>query len=144
MNQPIDHKDEPGEHREGVFTYVRQTVGYTGSTPVGPDYFLGDWVWGFLVPGSYDQFTPFARKSFDADGSAPGKALDGSSESPNDRWVLNEDMSFSEWTYVDPMPEYGHDKPTMQEDRYHVLIKDADEFVLFNGDGSIVMIYRKA
>ena len=41
------------------------------------------------------------------------------------------------------MPEYGIDEPTYSEDRYHVLVKDDAFFVLFNGDGSLVMVYEK-
>lgn len=42
------------------------------------------------------------------------------------------------------MPEYGIKEPTYAEDRYHVLIKDEGEFVLFNGDGSLIKVYERA
>ena len=41
------------------------------------------------------------------------------------------------------MPEYGIEQPTYSEDCYHVLIKSGEEFVLFNGDGSLVMVYAR-
>ena len=139
----IDHKDERGEHRDAVFDYVRQNLGFTGSEPTNAEFCLGDWKCSFFQPHLPEKFKPFTYQSFRSDGSAPAKAIDGSFDNPKDRWVLNDDIGFSLWTYVEPMPEYGIEEPTFSEDRYHVLIKDQNQFVLFNGDGSIVMVYER-
>jgi len=74
---------------------------------------------------------------------APCKALDSSYDNPQDRWVFHEDKSLSIWTYINPMPEYGIDEPTYQEDRFHALKMNEKKFVLFNGDASIIMIFAK-
>ncbi len=135
----IDHKDKLGEQRKAVFAEVQERVGFTGTPPKGASDFLGDWTYRFL-----SKTEPFAYKRFHADGRAPGKAVDGSFDNPNDRWRLNEDGSFSDWYYIEPMPEYGIEEAGHGEERYHVLFRDADTFILFNGDGSLIMIYERA
>jgi len=82
--------------------------------------------------------------SFHADGTAPAKAVDGTWDNPKDYWQFNADHSFSELSYVEAMPEYGLDEPTYSEDRYHVLKNGEGEFVLFNGDGSLILIFSRA
>jgi hypothetical protein len=82
-------------------------------------------------------------QTFRDDGSSSSKAMDGSWENTKDRWKLNSNLSFSLWSYVDAMPEYGIDEPTYSEESYHVLIKNQNEFVLFNGDGSLLMVYSR-
>ncbi len=67
--------------------------------------------------------------------------FDGSSERPLDKWRLNDDGSFSEWYYVEAMPDYGIEEPGYSEERYHVLFRDADTFIQFNGDGSLIKLY---
>ena len=42
------------------------------------------------------------------------------------------------------MPKYGKPEPTYSEDRYHILFNDEDEFVLFNGDGNVILVYEKS
>ena len=119
-------KDNP-EHREEVFAYVRKEVGFDGHPPADASAFLGNWTYRFVGKAE-----PFAYKSFHADGSAPGKAVDGSFDSPKDKWKLNEDGSFSDWYYYEANPEYDLEAG-YGEEAYHVLFKDADTFVLFNG-----------
>ena len=139
----IDHKDKPGEFRDAVLDDIRQSLGSIGSEPTNAEFFLGDWKCGSLHPSLPEKFKPSTYQSFRSDGSAPEKAIDGSFDNPKDRWVLNDDIGFSLFTYVEPMPEYGIDEPTFCEDRYHVLIEHQNRFVLFNGDGSIVRVYER-
>lgn len=140
---PIDNKDEPGQYRREVFEDVQAQLGFKGAPPTRAEAFLGDWLYRFHWRHDTRNTTPTARQSFQKDGYAPAKALDGSFENPKDRWVLNEDMSLSIWSHVDAMPDYGIPEPTYSEDRYHVLLNGPDTFVLFNGDGSIIMIYER-
>ena len=139
----IDHKDKPGEYRDQVFAYVRTKVGFEGRKPMGVSDFVGDWQYWMFDPFKEDQGAPYAFQSFTADWRAPLRAADRSFENPQDRWKLNEDMSLSQWSYIDPMPDYGIDEPTYSEDRFHALVNGDDQFVLFNGDGSIIMLYER-
>jgi hypothetical protein len=134
----IDHKDQPGEYRASVFQEVQLKLKFKGEQPKDRNIFLGDWVcrFGDSEPKSFQSFTP--------DGNTSSKAVDGTWESKKDRWELNTDLSFSLWAYTEPMPEYGINEPTYSEERYHVLIKSKNEFVLFSGDGSSILVYSKA
>lgn len=141
----IDNKDKPGQDRDAVFEEVQRELNFRGQTPTDAVFFIGDWTCTYSSNfASWDNLPPDVFRSFFADGAAPGRAVDGTWDQPKDRWKFNEDKSFSDWTYIDPMPEYGIDKPTFSEDRYHVLIRSPDKFVLFNGDGSLIMIYSRA
>ena len=139
MPPPIDHKDKSHKYRDAVFNEVRQRVGFEGKPPTNAAAFLGDWVYRLQSANA----EPLAYQSFYADGRAPLEMIDGSSKSPNDRWKLNEDGSFSDCYYVEAMPEYGIEEPGHAEERYHVLFRDADTFILFNGDGSIIKYYER-
>ncbi len=140
----IDHKDEPGAYRTAVFEAVQRTLDFKGEEPTDRNVFFGDWVCRFGNPYSIGASLPTSYQSFDPDGNAPAKAIDGTWQNLKDRWALNSDHSFSLWSYVEPMPEYGIDEPTYSEERYHVLMKSTEEFVLFNGDGSLILIYTRA
>lgn len=139
----IDHKDKPGEYRNSVFEAVQETLKFKGEKPPGLEVFLGNWVCRFGNPYSIEGAPVTSYQSFLQDGSATEKAVDGSWQNLKDRWKFNDDGSFSLWSYVEPMPEYGIDKPTYSEERYHVLMKHSDEFALFNGDGSLIKVYTK-
>lgn len=133
----IDHKDEPGEYRAGVFERVQQTLKFKGMAPKDRKSFFGDWVC------QIENSPPKSYQSFSSNGDAQSRAVDGSWQSLKDKWEFNEDHSFSLWSYVEPMPEYGINEPTYSEERYHVLIKNEEAFVLFNGDGSLILVYTK-
>ena len=139
----IDNKDKSAAHRTAVFEEVQRVLDFTGSPPSASEFFHGRWIYRFHVPYAAEQSANFAFQSFHADGAAPIAAVDGSFNSPKDKWVLNDDGSFSCWSFVEPMPEYGITEATYSEDRYHVIVKNQDEFVLFNGDGSLIMVYLR-
>ncbi|MBL3574913.1 hypothetical protein JMK10_15285 [Rhodovulum sulfidophilum] len=139
MSSRIDHKDEPGLYRDAVFQEVRQQISFVGSAPESSHAFLGDWVCRLQSINA----EPLEYRSFFEDGRSPGKMVDGTSESPNDQWKLNEDGSFSEIAFIEVMPEFDMDEPSFDEQRYHVLFRDKDTFVLFNGDGSLIKFYER-
>ena len=118
-------------------------MGFKGTPPTGPDFCLGDWIYRFHIPNVPEHAQRQVYQSFHTDFSAPARARDGSFDNTKDRWAFNDDKSLSLWSYVEAMPDYGIDAPTYSEDRYHVLIKDPDSFVLFNGDGSLIMVYTR-
>ena len=140
----IDHKDEPGEHRKAVFKYVRSQIGNDGYTPNKFSEFCGTWI-GDLVPASGQTAGGTLRKkiTINPDGLAPSKSLESDWECPKDKWQLNENGSLSQWSYVEPMPEYGIDEPTYEEECLHVLFISKDVFVTFNGDASLVFRYTR-
>ena len=139
----IDHKDKMGAQRAAVFAEVQAQLGWQGAQPVSGRFAHGDWTYRHHWRHDPDNPAPTAHQELRADGTAPSRAVDGSFEAPNDRWVFNDDASLSLWFYADPMPEYGLDEPSYTEERFHVLIRDADCFALFNGDGSIIKIYER-
>lgn len=139
----IDHKDEPGEYRNSVFARVQETLKFKGDKPAGPEAFLGSWAVRFGNPYSIEAAPVTSYQSFLEDGAAPARAADASWKNLKDRWKFNDDGSFSLWAYVEPMPEYGIDESTYSEERYHVLMKNSDEFVLFNGDASLIQVYTR-
>jgi hypothetical protein len=141
--EQIDHKDEPGEYRAAVFAAVQKTLGFKGEPPTGPTVFVGDWICRIGNPYSIATEPPMSYQTFRPDGSSSARAMDGSWENTKDRWKLNGDLSLSLWSYVEAMPEYGIDEPTYSEERYHVLVKTQNEFVLFNGDGSLILVYSR-
>lgn len=137
----IDHEHEPGSHRILVFDEVQRSLDFKGETPTDRAFFIGDWTYRFA---SQDDPHAFAYQSFLADGAAPAKAVDGTWDQHEDRWKFNDDRSFSLWSYTEAMPEYDVEEPTYSEKRFHVLLKSRDEFVLFNEDGSVIIIYARA
>ena len=143
MSDRIDHKDRPGEYRNAIFDAVQQELGFTGIGPTDGQSLVGDWVYRFHVPGAGTEGEPFAYKSFHSDGSAPARAVDGTWDSPRNRWKLNDDGSYSDLSYIDAMPEYGIEEPGHTEERYHILFDGADRFVLFNGDGSLIQVFDR-
>jgi hypothetical protein len=82
--------------------------------------------------------------TFGADGALRSTALNGRYDNTRDQWEFRPGppANVSLWSWYDAVPEYGLDTPGRSEDRYHVLMKDPAGFVLFNGDGSIVMVYE--
>jgi len=139
---PIDHKEKSLEDRAAVLEWVQDQIGFLGSRALDTSAFVGEWQYRFVGPGT-DDAPWLALTSLSQDGSARSTAADGSFDNDTDRWAFNEDGSFSHWTYVDAMPEYGLREPTYSEDRYHVLFKDEHSFVLFNGDGSLIEYYER-
>ncbi len=139
----IDSKDKPGAYRTAIFEEVQQVLKFKGEAPASQNVFLGDWVCRLVNLSSPDVSRLWSHTSFYPDGNASSKGADGRRTSLKDRWKFNSDHSFSLWIYSDPMPEYGLNEPTYTEERYHVLMKSADEFILFNGDASLVFIYSR-
>jgi len=137
----IDHRDLSGEHREGVFRFISEALCLDGERPPSADFFIGDWTMAFFDGRGR---APHEQIRFNEDGSAPCKALDGSYDNPKDGWEFHNDCTVSLWTHIDPMPQYGINEPTYEENRYHALKGGENRFVLINGDGSIVMIFERS
>lgn len=135
---PIDHKEKSHEDRAAVLEWVQGQVGFSGSRPTDARAFFGVWQCHYVGVGGGQK-----TKKLDESGLAQSIAEDGTYENLDDRWVFNEDGSFSYWSYVDAMPEYGLLEPTYSEDRYHPLFRDCDAFVLFNGDGSLIELHER-
>lgn len=138
---PIDHENDAGSHRVLVFDEVQRSLDFKGETPTDRAFFIGNWTYRFA---SQDNSPAFAYQSFRANGAAPAKAVDGSWDQQADRWAFNDDRSFSLLHYAEAMLEYDVEKPTYSEERFHVLLKGRDDFVLFNEDGSVIIIYARA
>ena len=140
---PVDHKEKTPEDRAAVLAWVASQVGFEGTEPTSPAAFVGTWHFRFFRADLPD--APwFATRTLHADGTATQTATDGSFQNENDRWVLNQDGSFSFWSYVEPMPDYGIPEPTYSEDRWNARFRDTDTFILVNGDGSLIEYHERA
>lgn len=134
----------PDDDIDLLYAEIRRLFGIAGTTPTDASPFLGDWTYRHYWRHDPGATEPSGHHSFAADGAAPNRARDGSFDNPHDRWSFNEDGTLSLWLHTGTMPEYGIDQPTYSEDRFHVLLTGPDDFVLFNGDGSVILLYRRA
>ncbi len=58
-------------------------------------------------------------------------------------WRLNRDGTFSLLTRCPPAPEFGIDEPQMEEDRRLVAALTDGRLVMWNGDGSLLLVLSR-
>lgn len=142
MSRP-GNKNAPWEYREAVYKKVQEVMKFTGQYPTGPDAFIGDWVCT-INPNSGDDVKPAYYQSFNQDGTAPTKAINGSWESSNDKWKYNQNNTLNLSKFVGSTQQFGMgQQPTYSEINYLALIKSPDELVLFNGDGTLILLFTR-
>ena len=135
---PVDHKDNPGEYRKQVRAGVFDRLGAEGSRVDSREKLVGNWVVRFVgfQGAKPEQAFVYRLKS---DGKATIE-MTGQSPSTENEWRLNEDGSFSMFVWVAAMPEYGLPEPSHEEQRMHLAALTDGQFVLWNGDGSLVKL----
>lgn len=135
---PIDHKDEPGEYRSRVRTGVFTRVGCPGLPVASRDQLVGSWDVAFVGLGPAP--TPMFVYHLRGDGTAAIE-MAGQAEPPSAaEWRLNADGTFSLLRWCPADPEFGMPEPQLDEDRRHLAALADGRLVMWNGDGSSVLL----
>jgi hypothetical protein len=133
----IDHKDQPGQYRAAVRAGVFVAVGAEGAAPASAEFFVGKWLMHFVGTGVP---SPTRVYRLLPDGRVVIETL-RQPPSNRDKWQLNADGTFSLSTWCQAMPEYGLPHPSYEVERFHAAVFPDGRFVLWNGDGSLVMLF---
>lgn len=133
---PIDHKDSDPEYRAVVRRGIETRLGCGLTALESPEALLGDWNRTFpqLPKQASQQFSYFADGTF----AAP----DDTESSPRGRWTV-EHGTYTETTWCAPVPEYGINEGTWNPSTYHAAVTPAGAIVLWNGDGSLLMLLTR-
>jgi hypothetical protein len=142
--RPIDHKDDPGDYRQTVREGVEKRVGMRGQPVTRPDELVGSWEvaadtsLGKLPP------KPLFVYHLREDGSSIIETTAGGGTHRNTgEWRLNRDGTFSLLTWCQPDPEFGIDKPQLDEERSFVAALADGRLVMWNGDGSLLLVLSR-
>ena len=138
----IDPKDEPGEYRDRVREAVGKRVGVQGQPVTSRDELVGSWEvaadtsFGKLPP------EPVFVYHLRADGSCVIEtAAGGRTHRDTGRWRLNDDGTFTLRTDCPPDPSTpGLEHGAVDESRYFLLGLPDGRRVLWNGDGSLLLV----
>jgi hypothetical protein len=145
--RPIDHKDEPGDYRQKVREGVEKRVGMRGQPITRPDELVGSW--DVAADTSFGELPPKPMFVYHlrADGSSIVETTVGGGTGGTHRdtgeWRLNRDGTFSLLTWCPPAPEFGIDEPQLEEDRRHVAALADGRLVMWNGDGSSLLVLSR-
>jgi hypothetical protein len=137
----IDHKDEPGEYRDKVREGVWKRIGMQGQAVTSRDELVGSW--DVAVDTSFGKVPPEPMFVYHlrTDGSSVIETTaGGKTHQDTGKWRLNDDGMFSLLTWCPPAPEFGIDEPQLDEDRRHVAALTDGRLVMWNGDGSFLLV----
>jgi hypothetical protein len=142
--RPIDHKDEPGDYRQKVREEVEKRVGMPAQ-PVGSrDELLASW--NVAIDTSFGKLPPEPRFVYHLrpDGTCVIETtVEGRTLQDTGKWRLNGDGTFSLLTLCPAAPEFGIDQPQLDEDRRHVAALADGRLVMWNGDGSLLLVLSR-
>jgi hypothetical protein len=141
---PVDHKDEPGDYRQQVREGVEKRVGMRGQPVTGPDELVGSW--DVAADTSLGELPPKPMFVYHlhTDGSSVVETTAGDRMHRNTgEWRLNSDGTFSLLTWCPPDPEFGIDKPQLDEERNFVAALADGRLVMWNGDGSLLLVLSR-
>lgn len=139
----IDYKDEPGEYRNQVRQGVMKRVGMQGQPVASRDELVGSWdvaadtSFGKLPP------EPICVYHLRADGSCliDTNTAGGGTHRDAGKWRLNDDGTFTLLTDCPPDPSTpGLEQGAVDESRYFLLGLPDGRRVLWNGDGSMLLV----
>jgi hypothetical protein len=139
---PVDHKDTPGEYRSAVRSGVFKRVGEVGTGLTSREQLIGDWTARFVGMHGETLGKPIVYR-LRPDGQAIIE-MEGQPPSTRNEWRLNADGTFSLMVWCDAMPKYGLLEPTLEEGRMHAVALESGSFVLWNGDGSLVILLSRS
>jgi hypothetical protein len=139
---PIDIKDEPGEYRARVRESIQERIGMRGEPIKDRNDLVGDW------DVAYDRwFEKLPPKlvfvyHMQADGTLSIETLlDGRRLQDSGWWKLNSDGTFTKLISCPPDPSIpGLENGAIDDSRYHLLGLADGRRVIWNGDGSLVLI----
>jgi hypothetical protein len=140
--RPIDHRDEPGEYREKVREGVIKRIGIPGQPVTNRDDLIGSW--DVAADTSFGKLPPEPMSVYHlrADGSCVTETTTGTrTHRDTGKWRLNDDGTFSHLTVFPPDPSTpGLEKGAVEDNRYFLLGLADGRRVLWNGDGSLLLV----
>lgn len=140
--EPIDHKDRPGEYRSEVRLSVFHRVGSTGANVTSRQQIVGGWAVNRVDLRGGKHGKPILYR-LRADGQAIIE-MEARPPSTRNEWRLNGDGTFSLMVWCEALPEDGLPLPTLEEIRMHAAALENGKLLLWNGDGSLVMLLSRA
>lgn len=108
------------------------------------DGFVGSW--DVAVDTSFGKLPPEPMSicHLGADGTCVTETTAGGATHRDiGQWRLNGDGTFSLLTWCPPDPEFGIDEPQLDEDRRHVAALADGRLVMWNGDGSLLVVLSR-
>jgi hypothetical protein len=136
---PIDHKDEAGVYRAQVRAAVFGRLGGTGQPVTSQEQLVGSWDVVVVGPAGPLPGPTFVYR-LGGDGNSVVEVVGQSGTLSAGEWRLNPDATFSLLTWCPPEPEFGIDDPQLDEDRRYVAALADGRVVMWNGDGSLVLL----
>jgi hypothetical protein len=135
---PIDMKDIPGPYRDEVRAAVLGRLG--GGGPLArPEELTGSWDVAFdrsLGGATQPAFVYHLRP----DGTSEVEVAGGEVGPTTGHWSLNPDGTFSLMTWCPPLPEVAIPEWGMEEARFHLAGLADGRRVIWDGDGSLVLV----
>lgn len=130
-HRPVDHKDSDAEYAAQVRKFVGQHVD-AELLPIDDAAFLvGRW---------RSSLSRAQDREFDLEHLADGTlrfASEAADAEPG-KWQL-QDETYIQTTWVPPMPDYGIDEATWNQEAYHCARTADGRIVYWNGDSSLVV-----
>lgn len=143
MDNPIDHKDEPDEYRDRVRDDVLSQFTAKASIVISRQDMVGNWRWRTSIP-------PVGEVVADYHFLQSGQFARTISTDPTyvssqkDRWELNPDGTISMFYWSDAEHSTVRGRAGHEEIRYFLRALADGKRVLWNGDGSLVLILERA
>jgi len=142
---PIDHKDELGEYRDKVRGGVVKRVGMDGQPTSSGDTLVGSW--DVAADTSFGKLPPVPLFAYhlEADGSCVIETTTGAgTHRDTGKWRLNEDGTLTLLINCLPDPDtLGLEQGAVDESRYFLLGLRDGRRVLWNGDGSLLLVLSR-
>jgi hypothetical protein len=139
---PIDHMDEVGAYRERVREGVMKRVGMQGQPVASRDALVGSW--DVAAATSLGKAPPEPRFVYHlgADGGCVIETtVGGRTHRDTGKWRLNGDGTFTLLIDCPPDPSTpGLEQGAVDESRYFLLGLPDGRRVLWNGDGSLLLV----
>jgi hypothetical protein len=138
----IDHMDEPGAYREKVREGVMKRIGMQGQPVTSRDELVGSWDVAADTSLGKLPLEPMFVYQLRQDGSCVIETiLGGSKHQDTGKWRLNGDGTFTLLAEIPPDPSTpGLEKGAAEENKYFLLALPDGRRVIWNGDGSLVMV----
>ena len=143
MHDLIDHKDEAGEYRDSVRDTVLSQFSIPCSIVTNREEMVGTWRWRASIPPVGEvvteyRFLPTGR--FTSKMSRQPQQV----SSDKNKWELNQDGTFSLHYWFDADHSTVVGRAGFEESRYYLRALADGRRVLWNCDGSVVLILEQA
>jgi hypothetical protein len=140
--RPIDHRDEPGEYRARVREGVLKRVGMQGQPVANRDALIGSWEVAMDTSFGKAPPQPLSVYHLRADGGCDIETTTGGRKHRDTgRWRLNDDGTFTLLIDCRPDPTTpGVEHGAVDESRYFLLGLPDGRRVLWDGDGSLLLV----